>query len=597
MRPAPTWNLESLYPGGPRGEAWLAAASAAEARIDALVARADALPPLPEDVDAWSHVIRDLFAVHEQAGQVRVFATCWASADALSGAAKQAYARSSAMWSRIERAWVPVEDGIASASADAWSALAGRAELADCMPRLVWVRQHAALRLPRAEQALATELARDGLHAWGQLYDTVSGALTVACPEGPLRDRTQAPRVGIAQANNLVGEADPALRIAAHDAIEAAWTSVREPCAAALTHIVGTRQILNDRRGVDELADSLARNRMKRETLDAMLEAARRAGPLLERYLHAKAHALGLARLGWQDVSAPLGEDRAWSWEVAEDFVLDHFGSWHPDLRDYAARAFAERWIEAEDRGGKRQGGWCAGVPLHPGASRIFMTFGETFRSTTTLAHELGHGFHNWAMQSVAPGRRYVPATLAETASVFAENIVRDAALEAATDDAARLAMLDARLQAGVSFLMNIPFRYALERALYGHRRAGHLDPNVLSEQTVALQREAYRDTLATWDPLFWCSKLHFYITSFAFYNYPYTFGYLFSGLVYQRARAEGRGWHGRYVEMLRKTGEERAEPLALEFLGLDLTDPDAWYGGVAPLEHDLVAFERIVTS
>src|SRR5690606_15754585 len=203
--------------------------------------------------------------------------------------------------------------------------------------------------------------------------------------------------------------------------------------------------------------------------------------------------------------------------------------------------------------------------------------------------------YHNYCMRDLPMPRRSVPSTLAETASVFAENIVRDAALEAATDDAARLAMLDARLAAGVSFLMDIPFRFELERSLYAMRRRGQLDPDELSRRTVELQRAAFRDALATWNETFWASKLHFYISNFAFYNYPYAFGYLFSGLVYQRARAEGAAWQARYVELLQRTGVDTAETLAHEYLGLDLADPDAWYGAIAPLEDDLAAFEALV--
>ena len=281
------------------------------------------------------------------------------------------------------------------------------------------------------------------------------------------------------------------------------------------------------------------------------------------------------------------------SWDAAQDFVLRHFGRYHGDLARLAERAFSERWIEAEDRDNKRQGGWCGRVGSMPGVSRIFMTFGETFRSTTTLAHELGHAFHNWALRDVHPARRAVPSTLAETASIFAENIIRDAALAAATDRGSRLAMLDARLMAGVSFLMNIPFRYHLERDLYVLREKGDLDPAELCARTVHWQRECYRDHLSSWYPHFWAEKLHFYMSGRSFYNYPYTFGYLFSSLVYQQALAEGSGYHPHYIALLERTGWQDAEPLAKEMLGLDLTSPDGWYAAVRPLEADLAAFEQ----
>lgn len=586
MTAAPTWDLESIFPGGPTGSAFEAALADVTEAVEALVQRADALPELPESLDAWVAVITELYEAGRQFSQVRVFSMCHASADATNPAALRASAQTAAIGSRLQRAWVPVTAGVLAADDAAYAALVGRPELADARPSFDWQRAHRHLELPRAEQALATELSRDGIHGWGQLYDRVSGKLTVEIDGKTL---------GVGQASNLLGHRDAAVRADAMARIEDAWRSIDDLCASMLTHITGTRQVLNDRRGVDELADSLARNRLEATSLDAMMEAARRGGPLLERYLAAKARALGVERLAWQDVGAPLGSESAWSWGDAESFVLEHFGSWHAELRAFADRAFRERWIEAEDRPGKAQGGWCAPVVLHDGASRIFMTFGENFRTTTTLAHELGHAYHNHCMRDLPLPRRSVPSTLAETASVFAENIVRDAALEAATDDDARLAMLDARLAAGVSFLMDIPFRFELERSLYAMRRRGQLDPAELSRRTVELQRAAFRDSLASWNETFWASKLHFYISGFAFYNYPYAFGYLFSGLVYQRARAEGAAWQSRYVELLRRTGTDTAETLAADFLGLDLSDPDAWYGAIAPLEDDLAAFEALV--
>lgn len=587
MSAAPTWDLESIYPGGPGGPAFEAALAEASAAVERLVERADALPPLPEELDEWVAVVCDLYETGQQLGQARMFAHAHASADATSNTALQAHARTQAVTSRLERAWVPVADGIVEASEAGWAAFVERPEIADMLPSFEWQRKHRHLKLPRAQQALATELSRDGIHSWGQLYDRVSGRLTVEIDGKTL---------GVGQATNLLGHRDSNVRAQAMERVQQAWHSVGDLCASMLTHITGTRQVLNDMRGVDELADSLYRNRLERDSLEAMLEAARRAGPLLERYLGAKARALGTDRLAWQDVGAPLGKESAWTWGDAESFVLEHFGSWHDDLRAYAARAFEQRWIEAEDRPGKRPGGWCAQVPQHPGASRIFMTFGDNFTTTTTLAHELGHAYHNHVLRDVPmPLRRTVPSTLAETASIFAENIVRDAALAAAEDDAARLAMLDARLSSGVSFLMDIPFRYHLERALYTMRRDGHLDPDALSRRTVELQRASFRDALKSWNETFWASKLHFYISAFAFYNYPYAFGYLFSGLVYQRARAEGAAWQSRYVELLQRTSTETAEALARDYLGLDLHDPDAWYDAIAPLEQDLAAFEALV--
>jgi pepF/M3 family oligoendopeptidase len=582
---APNWNLESILPGGLVGEPYRAVVKALRDELDALVQQTSALPPLPEGMEQFSDSLQALYAIAGRTGPVSLLAHCYTCDNTRDRGAQNESSTVRALWSRYRLAWIPLSDQLAHCSEAALEALLERPELAVMRPTLERIRSQAPLMLPRAEQALVTQLSRDSIHAWSDHYNRVSGRLVVSLADGR--------ELSVGRAKNLLGGPDASERTMALEGLDAAWGTVAEDCAVALTHIVGTRMTLNTRRGVDELADSLSNNRMRRESLEAMLEAARRAGPLLTRYLDIKARLLGKEKVGFEDLSAPVGTVSEMSWDAAEAFIQTHFHSHHPELAALAQRAFSERWIEAEDRDHKRQGAWCGRVGDRSGASRIFMTFGETFRSTTTLAHELGHAFHNWVLRDAHPAQNRAPSTLAETASIFAENIIRDAALAAAQDRSSRLAMLDMRLAAGASFLMNLPFRFYLEQDLYAARAEGLLDPDWLSERTVHWQKVCYRDHLSSWYPHFWAEKLHFYMSSQAFYNYPYTYGYLFSSLVYQRALAEGAGYHTKYVALLQQTGWQDAEPLAAEQLGIDLTSPDDWYGGIAPLEADLAAFEQ----
>ena len=582
---APTWDLEVVFPGGLAGAAYQHALSEAEALLDALVEQADALPSLsPATAGDYEALLLALYGCTERLSQVGIFAHSHACADTREPLGMRMRARAMGLWTRHQRAWVPLKDLLASSAADAFAALLARPALAEARPSLERIRRQRALQLPRAEAALATELSRDGIQAWGQHHSRISGRLEAHLPDGRV--------VSASQAHNLLSHPEAEVRRGALAALDAAWGTVAEDCAAALSHIVGTRQILLRRLGTDPRAGPLAESHMRRESLEAMLEAARRAGPLLERYLAVKARLLGVERLHFADLTAPVGSMGAVSWEEARALVEAHFASYSDDLAQMARRAFAERWIEAEDRPGKVPGAWCGRIGLSSGMSRIFMTFGGSFRSTTTLAHELGHAYHNWVLRDLHPALREVPATLAETASIFAENIVRDAALAAAPDDSSRVAMLDERLAAATSFLMDIPFRFRLDLALYDLRAQGMLDPEELCARTVELQRESYRDALSGWFPHFWASKMHFYMAERPFYNYPYTFGYLFSSLVYQRIRAEGPGGTARYLDLLRRTGWQDAEPLVAETLGIDITRPEDWALALVPLEQDLAALE-----
>ena len=575
---APTWNLDSLFTGGIEGEAFVASMNEVEAEARSMVDRADALPAPPST--EWVELLLDLESLATRAHQLSTFAHCCTCADARDKAAAFATGRVEALFGRLSRAWVPIEALLTGCDEAAFEALVAQPELGELEERLRRMRLKAPLLLPRAQQALATELAQDGIHAWGRFYDHLNGSLQVTLPDGR--------KIGSAQAQNMLGSADRPERTAGLDALDDAWKDVDADCARALSHIVGTRQTLNDLRGVDELADTCFRQRLSRETLMALIEASRRAQPLLLRYLKARARALHIPQCGWQDLGASLGGSGQWDWASSEAFIVEHFGSWSDELADFAREAFDGRWIEAEDRNHKRPGGWCARVPMG-GESRIFMTHGGTFRSTVTLAHELGHAYHNHVTRDLNPSRRNIPSTLAETASVFAESIVRDAALEAAVGDE-KLGMLDARLSAGASFLMNLPARFDFERELYVLRRKGDLDADQLSEAMVRIQKDWYGDALESWYPRFWASKLHFYISHFAFYNYPYTFGYLFAQLVYTRLKATGDT--AAYVDILRRTGWQSAEDLAMETLGLDLTKPETWWEAIAPLQQDLEAFE-----
>ena len=574
---APTWNLDPLFEGGITGEAFTGSLDEVDHEARELVVRADALAtPGP----SWVELLQDLEALLVRAHQLSTFAHCCACADARDKSASFASGRVESIFVRIDRCFVPIEAQLVACSQETFDALVALPELQDMEPRLQRMRAKAPLLLPRAEQALATELAEDGIHSWGRFYDHLNGGLQVELSEGRV--------IGSAQAQNLLGSSNREERREGLQALDSAWEQASEHCARALTHIVGTRQTINDRRGLDELADTCFGQRVTRETLEALLQASRRAQPILLRYLKARARVLGVDRCGWEDLGASLGDGSGWDWSSSEGFILEHFGSWSPELADFARTAFQGRWIEAEDRNHKRPGGWCARAPIS-GESRIFMTHGGTFRSTVTLAHELGHAYHNHVTRDLNPSRRVIPSTLAETASVFAESIVRDAALEAAAEDQ-KLAMLDARLSAGVSFLMNLPARYDFERALYTLRRRGDLDPVELSETMVRIQKDWYGDALSSWYPHFWASKLHFFISHFAFYNYPYTFGYLFAQLVYNRLRQTGD--REAYVDILRRTGWQQSEELARDTLGLDLEDPDTWWQAIAPLEQDLEAYE-----
>jgi oligoendopeptidase F len=587
--PSETWDLDAILPGGPGGNAFKAACDALATDLEALVARGDALPAHP-DPAAFARLLLDYEEVSGRLEQIGTFAGCHAAADAVGKAAIRAESRVTELGNRYSRGLVVPNARIAFGEQADFDALVARPEIAHMRGMLEEKRLLARFRLPEAEEALATELQRDGILAWGELYDVEAGSLKIPFDRGNGEEL-----LSPGQLSPLVSHDDKDVRDRAHAAYVAGWRTLGDRCAKALTHITGTRIVLNQRRKLDELEEPLAGAKIERTTLDAMLEAARRAQPLIHRYLALKAKALHQPYLSWADTVATLGKSTGKvGYGEAQDFIVQQFDEFSPRFADFAKRALAERWIEVEDRAGKRGGGFCADVPLSK-QSRIFMTWGGNARSVSTLAHELGHAFHNEVLHAVPLSQRRVPMTLAETASTFAEALVREASLSRTTDENERLRLLDGSMGDALAFLVNIPARFELERAFYRMRADGPLEAEALEQETIAIFSRWYGPVVSAVDPLFWASKLHFYIAGLSFYNFPYTFGYLFSNLVYETFRPQGAAGLAGYERLLRRTGDEWAEPIAREELGVDLGDPETWMRAIKPVERDFAALEAMV--
>lgn len=593
MKQAPTWELESWYPSL-ESEAWRADRDACAAALEAIRERAAAMPAPGGDPAAWVALLNDAEAASARLGHLGTYVNCLASADARDATAR----RESATVDRMRAVAVQIEAalaaGLGAATADTYGALRADPALAGLGHRLDKLRDKARLSMAPELEMLAADLGVNGMDAWGRLYAQVTGEMDFELAPGR--------RVPFAWRRSLLEDRDPAVRRAALVNGNEELAKRASVFAAALNAIAGTRLTLYRRRGVAHFLDAAVRDAdITRRTLDTMLDTVAEHRELARRYLRAKARLLGKARLGFQDLSAPLatGDAPAIDWSTAERLLVDAFARFDPAMAAFARDAFARRWIEAEPRAGKRPGGYCASSAITR-ESRIFMTFNDTLGDTQTLAHELGHAWHNHAMRDLRPWARRYPMTLAETASTFAETIVGDALLaDPGTDEALRLQVLDLRMGRAETFLLDIPMRFEFERAFYEERADGELSPERLCALMAETQRRVYGDTLADdeLDPWFWASKLHYYITGVSFYNFPYTFGYLFSLGVYARARAAGEAFRAQWVALLRATGQGTAEKVARDALGVDLESPDFWRETLSMVADDLERFEREVAS
>ncbi len=291
---------------------------------------------------------------------------------------------------------------------------------------------------------------------------------------------------------------------------------------------------------------------------------------------------------------APVGASSLISFEQALTLVADAFAGFDPEMGAFARMMAANGWIDAAPSEQRRSGAYSTEY-AEPPEPRVFLTFEGTLDNVITLAHELGYAWHSWLMRELPLEQRDYPKTLAETASLFAEALVRDALL-AATDNMEQrraIAWLDGERAA--SLLLDVPARFTFERALVAAREEGYVGAGQLRQMMKSEQQQWYGDTLSQYDELFWASKGHFSIAELGFYNYPYLFGYLFSlGLYAQQARA-GREFVHAYRELLRDTGRMSAEELVEKHLGVDIREPAFWQESLDYVEEAVARLERLV--
>lgn len=441
------------------------------------------------------------------------------------------------------------------------------------------------------EENLAAELELSGGNAWSKLQGTVCSQLTL--------DFERDGKVGklpITALQNLSHDPDPDVRKRAYEAEISAWEKVREPLAAALNGVKGSMITLDKRRGrVDALHSSLDHSRIDRETLDTMLSVMRDSFPIFRQYLKAKAKRLGHQTLPWWELFAPVGKsDRRYSWDDAKRFILVQFRSFSDHLAKLAERAFEHNWIDAEPRGGKRGGAFCMGVPLVD-ESRILCNFDTSLDEVSTIAHELGHAFHNDCQVGKTILQTITPMTLAETASTFNETIIANAAISQAANVEEELAILETQLINSTQIVVDISSRYLFEKEVFERRVESELSADDFCEIMLRCQKDTYGDGL---DPHFlhkymWTWKPHYYIPSLSFYNYPYAFGLLFGTGLYTIYKERGPPFVKDYETLLSKTGEAKPADLASTF-GIDINKPDFWRNSLKIIQEQVQRYLKL---
>ena len=541
-------------------------------------------------VPALEGMIRKLERLTTLAVKTMSFAQLTLAADAGCEPAMAAYARLMPIMNRTEEA------------GSALSAKLGPVEnLDDLIARSKLLTAHAFLLRKSREDAkhvidpalepTVLKMQMTGGSAWEQLRDQLdANHLVDVMLDGETRT------LPLSAVRGMANSPDAAVRRTAYEAELAAYPKLEIPMAACLNGIKGEALTLCELKHFDSVLNmALDSANMDRATLDALLQAMEESLPMFRRYFRLKARLLGYdGGLKWYDLFAPVGEMKSgYTPEDARALLVKEFGAFSPRMADMMNRAFDERWIDMFPREGKSGGAFCSGV--HPlGVSYVLANFEGSYGSVSTLAHELGHAYHNECMRDVPILMSDYPMPLAETASIFNETLLAQRVLERA-DKPARIAMLEQQLSDAAQVIVDIYSRFLFESEVVARRADTTLSPRELCQIMLDAQKKTYGDGLdpECMHPYMWACKSHYYSTGVHFYNFPYAFGQLFAVGVYALYRQKGAAFLPDYEQLLRDAGSGDVREVAAS-VGIDVADVNFWRSSLKVFEEKLNELETL---
>jgi len=585
------WDLGDLY-DGPEDPA-------IEADLDDALARAERFAErhrghvAERTAPELAAALDELEAISERVARAGAFAGlsfAWDTSVARHGALLQhVQQRSSAIQNALvffELEWVATpEDRAAEALAS--PELAGRRHY------LARARRYRPHVLSEPEEQIAEDLANTGTRAWSRLFDEVMSA-----------------------ARFRLGEGDGAREVAEEEVLSRLYDPDRDRRReAALSLTAGLKEnervlayvfnvLTQDKATRDRLrhyphakqSRNLG-NEIEDATVEALLSAVERRYSTVQRYYRLKAKLLGVEPLEDFDRYAPIDSDaRAIGFDEAREIVIDAYGGFAPRMAEIARLFFERHWVDAELRPGKRGGAFSAStVPsVHP---YVLLNYTGHLRDVMTIAHELGHGVHQYLAREQGLFEQDTPLTTAETASVFGEMLVFRRLLSKQTDRRVRLALLCGKLEDAFATVSRQVAMTRFEESLHAARRAeGELPVERIDALWMAANRAMFGDAVhlndhyASW----WLYIPHFVHSPF--YCYAYAFGELLVLALLRRYDAEGEAFVPKYLELLRAGGSD-SPPALLARLGLDIDDPAFWDGGLQILDEMVSEAETIAAA
>ena len=476
--------------------------------------------------------------------------------------------------------------------------------------------------LSSAEEKIISKLQQTGGKAWDRLHEQLISNM-----------RDEETKKLFNELRNDAYSPDPQIRKTAWKKEVALLKQNEIAFGACLNNLKGeTNSLLHLREWNNAIDRALFSSRMKKETLDALISAIEDSLPDWRKYLRAKAEYLknhnatnstscgkdkGIA---FYDLFAPLTAStsntsssnatlsetstnsefliqhsaltKTWTFDEAREYIIKEYNSFSPKMGDFAKNAFDKNWIDARVHPGKVGGAYCQDFYVQK-ESRVLSNFTGAFSDIITLAHELGHAFHFNCIKDKDFRNGVYPMTLAETASTFAETIVKqDIIKTCSADDKIKIIELD--LQDACQVLVDILCRFYFERSVFEERKNGELTAEDFCRLMKDAQEKSYGNGLNDErHEYMWAVKSHYYSVDLDFYNFPYAFGQLFSAGLYERFLKEGSSFIDVYCSLLADTGSMTCEDLCKK-AGFDITKKEFWKIGIEMYKKEIEEFCRL---
>ena len=571
------WDLNAIYEGGKNSEQLQKHISQVNERTDVLIKRMKDLSSMTSVVD----VIEDVQQVLEEAFHIDEYCICLASEDTSDQEAAKLMDQSNQLKMKVGTLRSELDQLFKRLNDAEWNELLNKEELAAVRPYLHKLKQQKENQLSSQVEEAINQLSLNGFIGWENHFEQLFSQLRV-----PVTIDGEAKHLNFNEAMiRAMLNPDRDVRTETADAMQEVCHQNKDTFASILNHFAGYRLSIYQLREMSDMQNELyEKNKISKRALTSMMAAIESNQSKVQAFLKRKAQLMGLSKLSYYDNHTSVFSSKSsLSYEEAASIIKQQFHSFSESMGHLAEQAFDQNWIDAEPRKTKAFGAFCASMPLND-ESRILLTFEEKYHDVITIAHELGHAYHNSILQKQPAFAQETGTGLAETASTFAENLVLDAAKSQAQTEEDELSLLEMQINSGIKYITMIPSKFDFETKFYERRMKEKLTGDELTHLMVETEKKWSNDAFSEYDSYSWMTIPHFYDTENAFYNIPYTLGYLFSTGIYALSRTKGSEFNQNYDELLKYSGSLSIEDLGKKYLDQDLTSEAFWNQSMQPL-------------